>query len=159
MALHSRDILMSSKADGIKSEGQMVLMEKVFHGSSGFSSVIDAMMEGKGFYGHLFQKVALEINRQGNEHRTNGFMLELLPMFHLHEGARFMVHDKGFTRKDLSVKKASATSGKQGELVAGRNLADKALTAIANYKLALKYHDDPEWELAAMVSFEWRLSR
>lgn len=90
LALHARDILMESKADGEKTDGQMAVMEKVYHGSNGFASVLDAMMEAKGFYGHLFQKIPLEVNRQGNEHRTNGSMLELLPIFHLQEGEVFI---------------------------------------------------------------------
>ena len=52
-----------------------------------------------------------------------------------------MLHDKGFTRKDLAIRKASATKQEE-EKIGGRNLADKALTAIANYKVALKYHDE-----------------
>ena len=101
---------MSSKADGEKTEGQNAIMEKLFHGSEGFASVLDAMLEGKGFYGNLFQRHELDINRQGNKYRTGGFMLELLPLFHLHEGKRFMVHDKGFTRRDIANKKATAKS-------------------------------------------------
>lgn len=77
---------METKADGIKKDGQDVLMGKVFHGSAGYASVIDAFMDGKGFYASLFQKLDLETNRTGNEHRTNGSMLELLPIFHLCEG-------------------------------------------------------------------------
>lgn len=77
---------MTSKADGIKKDGQDILMQKVFHGSSGYASVIDAFIASKGFYASLFQVMDLETNRTGNEHRPSGVMLELLPIFHLSKG-------------------------------------------------------------------------
>ena len=85
LALHCREVLMSTKADGLKKEAQALVLEKVFHGSAGYSSVLDSLMEGKGYYASLFQKHDLEINRQGNEHRAAGVMLELLPIFHLND--------------------------------------------------------------------------
>ena len=86
LAVHCREVLMESKADGIKKDGQDVLMQKVFYGSSGYASVIDAFMAGKGFYASMFQVMNLETNRSGNDKRTGGLMLELLPLFHLSEG-------------------------------------------------------------------------
>ena len=83
VALHCREVLMSTKSDGLKKDAQVLVLEKVFHGSAGYSSALDAMLEGKGFYASLFQKLDLEINRAGNDSRKEGFMLELLPIFHL----------------------------------------------------------------------------
>ena len=80
MALHAREIVIQKKE--MKESGQLLMMEKVFHGSVGFGSVLDAFFETKGFYKHLFVKRDLELNRQGNELRTQGYMLELDPMVH-----------------------------------------------------------------------------
>ena len=85
-ALHAREILMSTKADGEKSEGQCDLMEKVYHGSAGYASSVDALLQGKGFYESLFFKHDLEVNHQGNEDRKNGVMLEIRPIYHNDEG-------------------------------------------------------------------------
>ena len=85
LALHARDMVLQRKE--MKEAGQLLMMEKVFHGSSGYGSVIDAMMELKGFYKHLFIRRELEVNRQGNEFRTSGFMEELNPIIHCQEGA------------------------------------------------------------------------
>ena len=131
---------MTTKGDGLESGGQEELARKVFHGSAGYASVLDAMMAGKGFYAPLFQRHELEVNRQNNEFRTDGFMMELLPMFHLNEGARYMLHDPGFTRADIATMKG--TKNTPSAPVSGRNLTEKALTVLANYKFALKYHDE-----------------
>ena len=86
---------METKADGMKQDGQSLLMQKCFHGSAGYASVIDAFMEGKGYYASLFQRLDLETNRSGNEHRKGGFMLELLPIFHLKEGPYYLLLSTG----------------------------------------------------------------
>ena len=59
-------------------------------------------------------------------------LIDLLPS----TDARYVLHDKGFTRTDIALKK-----GKSG-VVSGRALNDKALAVVANYKLALKFHNE-----------------
>lgn len=86
LALHCRDVLMSTKSDGLKSEAQANLLQKIFHGSAGYSSVLDALLQGKGYYAALYRKLELESNRPFNEERKDGMMLELLPIFHLNDG-------------------------------------------------------------------------
>ena len=51
-----------------------------------------------------------------------------------------MVHDKGFERADIANKKGTCNSPEAP--IAGRNLVDRALSVTANYRLALKYHDE-----------------
>lgn len=85
-ALHAREIVMSTKADGMKTEGQIELMYKVYHGSAGYASTVSTMMDGKAFYAAVFDKLILEVNRQGNEERKNGVMLEIKQIYHSDEG-------------------------------------------------------------------------
>ena len=88
LALHAREMLMETKADGAKTDKQCVIMEKVFHGSEQYYSVLDAMCEAKGIYSALFDRHELEVNREGNEHRKGGVMLELKPIFHNNAGKK-----------------------------------------------------------------------
>ena len=92
LALDARNHVMTQKGS-MKSESQMRMLEKIFQGSDGFASVIDAMIEQKGFYSSMFNKLPLEVNRQGNEHRTDGFMYELKPVLHCQEGKKMIVFD------------------------------------------------------------------
>ena len=107
MAIHCREIVMTSKGDGLETAGQEELARKVFHGTEGYASILDAMMAGKGWYAPLFQRQELEVNRQNNEYRTDGFVMELLPMLHLNEELRYVLHDHGSTRKDLCMMKGT----------------------------------------------------
>ena len=60
-------------------------MEKIFHGSAGYSSVLDHMIEGKGIYASMFDKSDLDMNRENNDLRKVGYNLELKSLFHLNE--------------------------------------------------------------------------
>ena len=44
LALNAREIMTRGK--GKKRDKQTIVMEKIFHGSAGYSSVLDHMMEG-----------------------------------------------------------------------------------------------------------------
>lgn len=83
LSLNCREILMQGK--GKKKDKQALTMEKIFHGSAGYASVLKHMIEGKGIYASMFEKSDLDINREGNELRKNGANLELKPIFHLNE--------------------------------------------------------------------------
>ena len=74
---------MTGKAgDGEKQAGQELLMEKVLHGSEGYASNLDLFLEGKGVFEMAFVRHSLENNREGNELRKNGSMLELRELLH-----------------------------------------------------------------------------
>ena len=83
LAIHCRELVMSGKSDGEGTEGQYHLCEKVFHGSDGYSSVLDTFLDGTGLYANVFNRTPIENNREGNEQRSldkdgMAFMLELL---------------------------------------------------------------------------------
>jgi hypothetical protein len=93
------------------------------------------MMEGEAPHDKMFDRQAIHNNREGNEHRiASGAMLELLPYLHCDHGTSVCVHDDGFTRKNISLNK--------GEKIAGWNIADRALCALANYGHALKFYHE-----------------
>lgn len=85
LALDARNHVITQKGS-LKTDNQLIAIEKIFSGSDGFASVVDAMIDQKGFYAHMFDKIPLEVNRQGNEYRTHGVMYELKPMLHLQSG-------------------------------------------------------------------------
>lgn len=92
----------------------MNIIEKILQGTDGYASVADAMIDQKGFYAHLFVKHPLEVNRQGNEHRTGGFMLELKPLLHLQpgtfiDGAERITVDRTLTHLILHRRKVHST--------------------------------------------------
>ena len=139
-SIHARDIMLILKGDGLDLDNQKETLENCFHGSVGYSSTLDAFMEGKGWYAPMWIKHPLEINRENNQLRTNGEMWELDPKFHLHQDLRFVLHDPGFTRKDLAVTKE--TRKEKAAKLKGRVVNDKSLSVLATYKFALKFHDE-----------------
>ena len=146
---------MEGKSEGEASDGQKQLCEKVFHGSEGYSAVLDMFMDGTGLYRDAFNRVPIENNREGNEQRSvdkdgNAYMLELKSILTCDLSGRYIVHEDGFTRQSLA-------EDKKGGLIKGRNLADRALTGIANYKHTLKYYNDfcgPDRQLPSGKSVE-----
>jgi hypothetical protein len=80
---------MKDKAGGLTKDGasgQQALMEKAFHGSAGYASVLTNFLEGKGDAASMFKRVPIENNREGNEERTGSHMLQLLDIFSCDEG-------------------------------------------------------------------------
>ncbi|CAB9505600.1 expressed unknown protein [Seminavis robusta] len=88
VAVECKDVCMKDRAGGANSVQQEVFMQKVFHGSAGYASVLDKLTTGKGAYASLFDRVALENNRQGNEERSSGYMLVLKDIASCDEGER-----------------------------------------------------------------------
>ena len=52
----------------------------------GCQSVLNQMLDAKGIYEHLWDRVPVDNNREGNEHRKGGFMLALKAIFHNNPG-------------------------------------------------------------------------
>ncbi|CAB9529025.1 hypothetical protein (Partial), partial [Seminavis robusta] len=134
VATQCREICMADKADGKDLDGQKELMGKCFHGSAGYGSCLTNLIEGKGDYASLYDRMAIENNREGNELRKDGYSLILRDLVSCDEATTFCVHSRGFTREALAKTK--------GELIQGRNVYDRGNRCIANYKTALKYHDE-----------------
>ncbi|CAB9496563.1 unknown protein [Seminavis robusta] len=155
VATQCGEICMADKADGKDLDGQKELMGKCFHGSAGYGSCLTNLIEGKGDYASLYDRMAIENNREGNELRKDGYSLILRDLVSCDEGkfkprniccqdrfsfnvalaaTTFYVHSRGFTREALAKTK--------GELIQGRNVYDRGNRCIANYKTALKYHDE-----------------
>ena len=134
VALLCREMVFTRKSDGANSTSQMELMEKAFHGSPGYGSILDEVMLGKGEYGELYTKHELENNREGNDLRTEGNMAELKEILHRHPGKRFIVFERDFVRDVLS---------KYREVpLKGRNINDRALDVASNYKHALRFYKE-----------------
>jgi hypothetical protein len=76
-----RDIVMTDKASGEKTEEQQAMMEKLFHGDIARSSILTSFLDGKGDAEHMYDAVAIENNREGNSDRRNGSMLRFLDIF------------------------------------------------------------------------------
>jgi hypothetical protein len=131
LAIHCREIVMGEKSEGETTDGQHVLIEKVFHGSEGYASVLDMFMKVSGVYESAFLELPLENNREGNEHR-NGKMHELKSILHCELGSRFILHEGGFNRDALA-------NDKKNTKVQGRRLTEKATVGIANYKHSLAF--------------------
>jgi hypothetical protein len=127
VAVQCRDLVMQDKGKGEESRSQKIIMQKVFHGSGGYSSILDALLAGKGAHAHMYITSELENNREGNEQRRNGLTLELKEVFHCDTGCRFIVHESGFTRDVLAYKNKQAG----GELLQGRTIDSLARVVIA----------------------------
>jgi hypothetical protein len=110
----------------------------------------------------MFEHIPIENNRESNAGRQTGYMLELKDILSCEDGKNnvsknntlehsifsivtFLLHlvllgvcyivgERGFNRE--------AVANNKGEKINGRNVHDKALVAIANYKLAMKYHKE-----------------
>ena len=134
LALHCREICMEEQAEGAKEETQQELHFKAFHGTEACASVVDLLLSAKGHYFAAFEQVDMEVNRAGNDARSE-CMWELKDLLHCSPNARFCIHDPGFTREALCMMKKDVP-------VSGRILYDKALQVIQNYKHALKHCDD-----------------
>ena len=136
MSIEAHEVLYQTKSS--KKSKQAVVMDKVYHGSDGFSSIVDKMINGHGIFAAMFEKMDLENNREGNEYRKQGYMLELKPLFSLNSGARYAVHDPGFTREDLVNVKSSGKDTR----VTGRNIEERSLAVCQNYRFCLKYYTE-----------------
>lgn len=88
LAVRCREMCFTDRGNGENSAGQEALLEKVFHGSEGYESLLKSFIEGSGVYVSCFNKVPIENNREGNEGRPEAFMLELKQIFHCEEGKK-----------------------------------------------------------------------
>ncbi|CAB9518732.1 unknown protein [Seminavis robusta] len=148
LSVHCRDIVMTDKGSGEVTSGQQELQQKVFHGSAGYASALDTFIEGKGYYASLFDRTPIENNREGNQERQSGYMLELKDIASCNEAVKYVVYERGFTREALA---------KNGEKeLEGRNIGERAAVSLANYRLALKFHDEycPQGKLPSGKSLE-----
>jgi hypothetical protein len=134
VAVLCRKLVFTRKSDGANTATQLELMEKAFHGSPGYASVLDEVLLGKGDYAELYIKHELENNREGNELRTEGNMLELKETFHRVTGKRFIVHERDFEREVFAKY--------QDVPLKGRNINDRALDVASNYKHALRFYKE-----------------
>jgi len=126
---------MSKKAKGADTQKQEDMHFMSFHGTESHQSVLDLFLSGKGPCFAAFEKIAIEVNRAGNDCRAkDGHMLELKPLLHRDPNGRLCVYDPGFTRDAIRYYK-------EGQLITGRILYDKALQVVANYKHALKHYN------------------
>ena len=135
LSVHCKETVYGDAADGADSKGQVKMMEKVYHGSGGYASVMDKFIKGEGEYANCFHKIPMQNNREGNEERSGTTeMLQLMTVFHCDEESSYIVHERGFTRDALAETK--------DDKVPGRTLSEKAVSALANYKFALKYTNE-----------------
>jgi hypothetical protein len=81
LAVVCREKCMSDKATGETVGGQHLFHEKLFHGTAEHASVLDMFLAGKGDAASMYEKVPIENNREGNERRTETYMLELRDIF------------------------------------------------------------------------------
>jgi hypothetical protein len=77
---------MIDKASGESVAGQMNLQEKVFHGSSGYASLLTSCLSGKGSTECLYDRLPVENNREGNDKRTSEHILRLKDVVTCDEG-------------------------------------------------------------------------
>jgi len=133
LALHCREICMEEQAEGAREETQHDLHYKAFHGTEAHASVLDLLLNAKGPYWAAFEQVDIEVNRHGNDSRSE-CMWELKDLLHCSPNSRFCIHDPGFTREALRSNKDVPLSG--------RLLYEKGLQVIQNYKHALKHYED-----------------
>jgi hypothetical protein len=131
LAIHCGDIVMGEKSQGETSENQNNICVKVFHGSDGYSSILDLFMTAKGHYECAFNAIPIENNRAGNDHRDGKNMYELKEILHCEPSSRFIIFEDGFDRESIAQDK----NGK----VKGRNITERARNGVANYKMALAY--------------------
>ena len=134
IAVVCRELVFTKKFHGATTTSQIDLMEKAFHGSAGYASVLDEVLEGKGDYNSLFNELGMENNREGNSLRTNGKMLELKELFHRRTSERFIVHERDFVREVLANYRDAPLKG--------RNICDRACDVAANYKHALRFYNE-----------------
>jgi hypothetical protein len=85
-AVLCREVCMVDKAQGETAAAQQTLIEKVFHGSAGYASVLTNILEGKGDFAFMFNRIPIENNREGNESRSGSHMLQLLDIFSCDQG-------------------------------------------------------------------------
>jgi hypothetical protein len=83
-----------------------------------------------------FVHTDLENNREGNEARTNGVMLELRSTLHCDLSARFVAYENGFEPKTIAI------NNKGNKPLEGRNINEKALLVIATLKHASLFHKE-----------------
>lgn len=136
LAVHCKETVMKDKADGDKKASLADTMQKVYHGSAGYASVLDLFINAKEPYASFFNIIDIENNREGNETRVHGVMYELNELFHCDTSTRYVIGERAFTKEVL------ATAGNTATLVKGRILAEKALVVAANYKKALSIYED-----------------
>ena len=77
---------MTDKASGKSVGSQQILQEKVFHGSTGYASILSSCLSGKGTAESLYNRLPIENNREGNDNRSNGHMLQLKDVLTCEEG-------------------------------------------------------------------------
>jgi hypothetical protein len=85
VAVVCRNMVMTGgrSSEGETTSGQELLMEKAFHGSEGYSSHLDLLLQGKGIFEMAFVKSAVQNNLAGNEQNAAlGYMLELRAQLH-----------------------------------------------------------------------------
>jgi hypothetical protein len=122
---------MGEKSEGETTGGQHVLIEKVFHGSEGYASVLDMFMKVSGVYEFAFIELPLENNQERNEHR-NGKIHEVKSILRCELGSHFILHEGGFNRDALA-------NDKKNTKFQGCRLTEKATVGIANYKHSLAF--------------------
>ena len=81
---------MTDKASGESVAGQQQLQEKVFHGSTGYASILTSCLSGKGMAESLYNRLPIENNREGNENRSNGHMLQLKEVLSCEDGTMIL---------------------------------------------------------------------
>jgi hypothetical protein len=86
LAVICRETCMTDRASGEQVSVQQTLHEKVFHGSAGYASILTNFMEGKGDAASMFSRIPIENNREGNDERRAGYMLQLKDIFSCDEG-------------------------------------------------------------------------
>jgi hypothetical protein len=92
VALLCREACMKDKASGETVDGQKILHEKCFHGDASRVSLLDKVCSGKGDFASMYAKIPIENNREGNDERSDSYMLQLLDIFSCDIGKIF-VHD------------------------------------------------------------------
>jgi len=82
LAVEGREMTMGKEGEGMKGKEQDRHIERTFHGSHGYASIIDKFLDAKHPYDECFNKLPLENNREGNDQRKDGFMYELKELLH-----------------------------------------------------------------------------
>jgi hypothetical protein len=79
-------MIIADREDGEDKEGQNVLLFKVLHGSAGYSSVVNTLIEGTGPCETAYFRLSLDNDHsEGNENRDTG-MLQRLCLLTCDEG-------------------------------------------------------------------------
>jgi hypothetical protein len=76
-----RETCMMDKASGESVGGQQTMQEKVFHGSTGYASLLTVCLSGKGNTESLYNRLPIENNREGNADRREPYMLQMRDVF------------------------------------------------------------------------------